>query len=74
MAPSPPAPAMLTQPRAALRVCSVVFKGAVFVCLPALGSLKAFQDMVSSPEYAVVEEHRFAGLAGQVNLQARSRL
>jgi uncharacterized protein (DUF1330 family) len=34
-------------------------------------SLHAFQDMIRSPEMRAIEQHRAAGLAGQLNIRTR---
>lgn len=36
-------------------------------------SLAAFQAMIRSPEMRAIEEHRAAGLAGQLNIRTRPR-
>jgi len=42
------------------------------VALVEYPSLKAFQEMALSPEMHAIEHHRVAGLAGQLNIKAKT--
>ena len=43
------------------------------VALAEYPSLKAFQQMATSPEMHAIEHHRSAGLAGQLNIRTKAR-
>ncbi len=43
------------------------------VALAEYPSKAAFQEMMMSPEWAAIEHHRVAGLAGQLNIRTVSR-
>jgi len=43
------------------------------VALAEYPSLAAFRAMATSPEYHVIEKHRIAGLAGQLNIRTKPR-
>ena len=43
------------------------------VALAEYPSKAAFMEMMMSPEWAAIEEHRTAGLAGQLNIRAVAR-
>jgi uncharacterized protein (DUF1330 family) len=43
------------------------------VALAEYPSLKAFQEMATSPGMHAIEHHRIAGLAGQLNIRTKAR-
>jgi uncharacterized protein (DUF1330 family) len=42
------------------------------VALVQYPSLDAFKQMITSPEYQIIAQHREAGLAGQLNIKAKA--